>query len=411
MSIGTILARVSATAVLSAVAFSAPATSLNIVGSANNIPLPTVCTPSGNVQIALPTPQNPGLNVTFACNGIAFACELGALPQSQGLISQLSVRNSPSASPTLNLRCKPGANITGAQHAITQWYPSLAAWNAGQPQLPEPSFTQCFGAGAVGRILQPSPSYSVGSRLYSFVCGNRSQPANPVAKGCYLLDSTFNWDSLSQVLLPLVCIEAANDATAGTPADPNNPFLFSDDFEPDVLRVPQAITFGQPATQTFAPSGSFDLVASSSSGLPVSIATNTPERCTVFRNIATIISAGTGPSACSLTASQPGNSEFSPANSVTRTVNINKAQQSITFNPPANVSLSAQTASWPAPTGGGSGNPVFVGVQPPSVCTLASSQPHTVNLVGAGTCSLVANQFGDDNYEPTSAFRSIIVDR
>lgn len=76
------------------------------------------------------------------------------------------------------------------------------------------------------------------------------------------------------------------------------------------------------------------------------------------------------------------------------TLTIAKADQTITFNPPAsgtvggNATLSATA---------GSGLAVTFGSQTASVCTVSGS---TVNYAAAGTCTVRASQAGNANYNP-----------
>ena len=73
---------------------------------------------------------------------------------------------------------------------------------------------------------------------------------------------------------------------------------------------------------------------------------------------------------------------------------IDKAQQSIVFG--AAPALAYGGSGTIVATGGGSGNPVVVTSLTPGTCSLSGSM---VNAVGAGACSLGAQQAGDANYE------------
>jgi hypothetical protein len=79
----------------------------------------------------------------------------------------------------------------------------------------------------------------------------------------------------------------------------------------------QAITFaaiGNQAVGTPPPA----LVATASSGLPVTIVSTTPSVCTVSGTTLTLVSGGT----CSLTAQQAGNATFAPAPAVVRSFTV-----------------------------------------------------------------------------------------
>lgn len=81
----------------------------------------------------------------------------------------------------------------------------------------------------------------------------------------------------------------------------------------------QVITFVQPASVSFLPGVTVALNATSSSGLLVALASNSPAICTVNGFTATILTVGT----CSITASQAGNASFLAAASVTRIFSAN----------------------------------------------------------------------------------------
>jgi hypothetical protein len=84
-------------------------------------------------------------------------------------------------------------------------------------------------------------------------------------------------------------------------------------------KASQGITFAKPANQTFSVGGTFNAPATSDSGLPVTIISNTTLVCTINNHMVTILSTGS----CSLTASQPGDSNFTAATDVTQLVVIN----------------------------------------------------------------------------------------
>jgi uncharacterized protein (TIGR03437 family) len=126
---------------------------------------------------------------------------------------------------------------------------------------------------------------------------------------------------------PLVCTVAGNTVTilaAGTcsitasqagnanyrPA-PSVPQSFT------VTPASQTITFPQPGNVTLGVAP-FTIVATASSSLTVSFASNTPLVCTVAGNTVTVLAAGT----CSITASQSGNANYMAATPVTQTFTV-----------------------------------------------------------------------------------------
>lgn len=153
-----------------------------------------------------------------------------------------------------------------------------------------------------------------------------------------------------------------------------------------VAKTDQTITFTPPASGTVG--GSATLSASASSGLPVTFSSQTASICTISGSAVNYAAAGT----CTVRASQGGDANYNAAPDVDRNIAVGKADQTITFNPPAsgtvggNAALSA-TAS--------SGLPVTFSSQTASVCTVSGS---TVNYLTAGTCAVHASQAGNANY-------------
>src|SRR5439155_372587 len=111
----------------------------------------------------------------------------------------------------------------------------------------------------------------------------------------------------------------------------------------------------------------------------------------------------TGVGSCTITASQAGDSNYSPATSVMRTFAINPASQTITFGPaPANAtvgpSLVFVTATSKSPTAAPSTTPITLSSLTPSVCTTGGVNAALLMFVAAGQCTIAANQPGDGNY-------------
>jgi YVTN family beta-propeller protein len=165
-------------------------------------------------------------------------------------------------------------------------------------------------------------------------------------------------------------------------------------------KATQTITFALPNTLISA-QFPYPLTTSASSGLPVTVTSNAPGVCTVSGNTLTLVSVGR----CSLTASQEGNNFFSPARSVSRTISLTKATQTITFAPPS--SLTSAQFPYTLTATASSGLPVTVTSSTTGVCTVSG---FTLTLVRSGRCSLAANQPGDSNYGGArSVTRSITI--
>lgn len=156
----------------------------------------------------------------------------------------------------------------------------------------------------------------------------------------------------------------------------------------------QSISFSAIGSQTYS-AGGVGLVASATSGLTVSFASNTLSTCTVSGTIAIFLSTGQ----CSITAIQPGNASYSAAPPVTRTFSINSAvqSQSITFNSIANQNVGA-TINTNATASSNLAVTLISNTQ--SVCTVSGV---SVTTIAAGTCSITASQPGNAQFSAAAS--------
>ena len=156
------------------------------------------------------------------------------------------------------------------------------------------------------------------------------------------------------------------------------------------INLNQTITFGALTSKTYGVSP-FNLTGTASSGLPLSYASSNTSVATVSGSVVTIVGAGT----TTITATQIGNSSYNPAASVSQTLAVNKADQTITF-----TTLPAKTYGDPAfaLTGtSSSGLPLFYYTSSGLVATVSGS---TVTIAGAGTVTIHALQSGNSNFNP-----------
>ncbi|MEY4554547.1 MAG: hypothetical protein RL197_974 [Actinomycetota bacterium] len=167
-----------------------------------------------------------------------------------------------------------------------------------------------------------------------------------------------------------------------------------------INKATQAITFAALANVTYS-SAKVTLSTSASSTLPVTVASDDSTVCSLSGALVTLLKAGT----CSITASQAGNANYESAATVTRTFQISKAGQSVTFTIPEFLSLGLEQSV--ALNGASSaGLEITYAVSDSAVCSV-----HDGQLVGnlPGTCSITATQAGDDRYLPASVTRSAMV--
>jgi len=154
----------------------------------------------------------------------------------------------------------------------------------------------------------------------------------------------------------------------------------------------QTITFASPGNQRMGTAASA-LVATSSSGLPVTLSGSTDNICKVSGTTLTLVAPGT----CVITATQAGDATYAPAEGIAVTFTVNPAPvaQTITF-----TQIPDQAVGTPAPAlaaTASSGLPVSYSSSTPAVCT-ASGVSTSLTLVAGGTCTIVATQAGNALY-------------
>jgi hypothetical protein len=152
----------------------------------------------------------------------------------------------------------------------------------------------------------------------------------------------------------------------------------------------QTITFGTIAAQTVGTPLTLTGLASASSGLAVSYASNTSTICTVSGTSAQFLAAGT----CTLVASQAGNSMYAAATPVSQNITVNAAaySQTITFN-----AIATQTLGTPLMLSASATSNLAVSFASNStaVCMVSGT---TASFLTAGTCSITASQPGNNAY-------------
>ncbi|MEQ1519549.1 MAG: Ig-like domain-containing protein, partial [Usitatibacteraceae bacterium] len=186
-----------------------------------------------------------------------------------------------------------------------------------------------------------------------------------------------------QALVYPLTVSASN--ASGTPTQ---------SFTLTVAKADQTISFNGPASQPFT-SSTINLTASSSSGLLVTLASNSTSVCTVVGTTLTLVGVGT----CGITASQTGDANFNAATSLTRGFTVSQATQSISFPPQVPASRSFVAASIfaisPIATAT-SGLPVIYTSTTPAVCSVVGLN---ATMLAPGTCTIAANQSGSANFQ------------
>ena len=152
----------------------------------------------------------------------------------------------------------------------------------------------------------------------------------------------------------------------------------------------QAVSFGTITAQTVGTQ--LPLTASATSGLPVSYASTTPTICTVSGATASLIAAG----ACTIQATQAGNSTYSAAAPVSQSFTVNGEAQTIAFGP-----ITSQTVGTPLTLSASatSGLAVSFASTTPAACSASDT---TASFIASGACTIQATQGGNGTYSAAS---------
>jgi gliding motility-associated-like protein len=152
-------------------------------------------------------------------------------------------------------------------------------------------------------------------------------------------------------------------------------------------KAAQTISFNALPTKTFG-NLDFDPGALATSGLVPTYTSSNTSVATIVNGAIRIVSAGTS----NITASQAGDANYLAATSVVQLLTVNKANQTITFNPlPAKVYGNADFS--PGATVN-SNLAISYSSSNTAVATIVNNQIH---IVGPGTANITASQAGDAN--------------
>ena len=156
----------------------------------------------------------------------------------------------------------------------------------------------------------------------------------------------------------------------------------------DVTKASQAISFGALADQV-ATNAPFALAATADSGLPVAY-TVVSGPATLSSNVLTLTGAGI----VTVAADQPGEANYNAAATVSRSLNVTLAAQSITFGSLPDQSYAAAPITLAATAS--SGLPVSYVSSDAGVASISGS---TVSIVGVGLATVTASQSGNAFYD------------
>jgi hypothetical protein len=163
-----------------------------------------------------------------------------------------------------------------------------------------------------------------------------------------------------------------------------------------VAKAAQTVTFitTAPTNAVVGGTGYTPTALGGGSGNPVTFTIDPAASavCSISGGIVSYQHVGT----CVVDADQAGDADHLAANRVQQSIAVGKGSQAVNFtsSAPGAAKVSGATYAVTA-TGGASGNPVTFSSATPSVCTVAGS---TVSFVGAGTCTINADQAGSADY-------------
>ena len=154
----------------------------------------------------------------------------------------------------------------------------------------------------------------------------------------------------------------------------------------------QTITFAQPTSpRSFG--DTFNVAPTASSALAVSVSASGGCTATVAGGGGYDVTMTSGTNDCVLTASQGGNASYNPAANVQRTVQAQKANQTITVGTPAPASAVYDTSFTVAAT---ASSGLAVSYSSAGVCSNVG--PAFTMTSGTGSCTVKYNQAGNSNY-------------
>jgi hypothetical protein len=163
---------------------------------------------------------------------------------------------------------------------------------------------------------------------------------------------------------------------------------------------PQTITFAALMSEALS-APPFTVSATASSGLPVSLMSETIPVCTISGSTVTLVALGT----CTIHATQDGSADYAAATPVNRSFLVTPYGQTITFAALPNEPIG--TAPFTVNATASSGLAVSFASITSAVCTVSGS---TVTLVTVGICAIQATQWGNTTYAAaTPVYRSFHV--
>ncbi len=181
-----------------------------------------------------------------------------------------------------------------------------------------------------------------------------------------------------------------------------------------VTLLQQTITVTQSAPSQIALNGTFDVTATSNSGLAVAISIDS------VLNGCAIQTGGSGTAnikltsgtvACKVKFNQVGNVAYDPATEITNTVVAIRTAQSITVGTPGPASA-IKNATFNVAASASSALGVTITVSGGCTKTVGGTNTATIQMdnIGASNCTVSYNQAGNDSYSPAPQVLNVVKD-
>lgn len=159
---------------------------------------------------------------------------------------------------------------------------------------------------------------------------------------------------------------------------------------------PQTISFPDPGR--VLPSTTLAPTVSATSGLPVTLTSETPGTCTVDNGVQppTVTTSGSLQGPCVVTATQTGNATWDTALEVTRIFAVSpRTSQTLSFPDPGTQGIGSFPTTTSAGASASSGLPITLATYTPTVCTVAGG---SITYVATGMCRVRVTQDGNGTY-------------
>jgi hypothetical protein len=159
------------------------------------------------------------------------------------------------------------------------------------------------------------------------------------------------------------------------------------------VRGDSAVSITSTAPDAVVDGPAYDVVVSSSPSTgAVSLSTSASDACSISDSTVSFEDVGQ----CTITATQASDANYD-AGTDSQTFTVGKGTQTINFTSEAPSGTHPEDTFDVAATGGASDQAVTFASATPGVCSIDGA---TVTLLSAGTCTITADQDGDDRFDP-----------